>query len=379
MHVVIVGDYPRDPENISGGVEAVIYYLANALQQFEDLQISVVTLDRWNLGERTVIYNNIPVHYIRQVRLPSRLSFYGNIRQLREKLLSIQPDIVHAHIAGQYAEAAAKTRLPWVLTLHGIRFLEAALWQSFLSKLVRRRFIKNEEFRSVRNAKHIISISPFIQQTFKKNLTGKIYSIDNPVDEAFFNVEQKSEYGRILFVGRLILRKGVHTLLQAFADLNKRYPKLTLRLAGSGISSNDSKDYCNRLKQFVADSKISKAVTFLGEINRTALLEEYSKCSVFVLSSVLETAPVVIMEAMAAGKPVVSTDAGGARYLVKDGQSGFIVPVNNAEALATALERVFNNDLHKLGQKSRKIALERFHATVVAKRTRDVYFNIFGQ
>ncbi|MDX1701645.1 MAG: hypothetical protein R3250_13550, partial [Melioribacteraceae bacterium] len=94
MHVVMVGDFPRDPENISGGVEAVIYYLANALQQFEDLQISVVTLDRWNLGERTVIYNNIPVHYIRQARLPSRLSFYGNIRQMREKILSIQPHII---------------------------------------------------------------------------------------------------------------------------------------------------------------------------------------------------------------------------------------------------------------------------------------------
>jgi glycosyltransferase involved in cell wall biosynthesis len=379
MHIAMVGDYPRDHENISGGVEAVIYYLANALQQFEDLEISVVALDRWKFGERTILYNNIPVHYIRQERLPSRLSFYGNIRRLREKILSIQPDIIHAHIAGQYAEAAVKTRLPWVLTLHGIRFLEAALWQGFLSKLVRRRFIKNEEFRSVRNAKHIISISPFIQQTFKKELTGKIYSIDNPVDEAFFKLKQKSEHGRILFVGRLILRKGIHTLLQAFADLHKQYPKLTLRLAGSGISSNDSKDYFNKLKQFVADFHLNQAVTFLGEIDRTALLEEYSKCSVFVLSSVLETAPVVIMEAMAAGKPVVSTDAGGARYLIEDGKSGFIVPVNNPKALATAIERIFQNDLQKFGQRSREIAIERFHAKVVAKRTRDVYLNILNQ
>jgi glycosyltransferase involved in cell wall biosynthesis len=366
----MVGDYPRDPENISGGVEAVIYYL---------VEISVVTMDRWKFGDRTVIHNNIPVHYIRQARLPSRLSFYGNIRRLREKILSIQPDIIHAHIAGQYAEAAVKTRLPWVLTLHGIRFLEAALWQGFLSKIVRRRFIKNEEFRSVQNAKHIISISPFIQQTFKNRLTGTIYNIDNPVDEAFFKLEQKSEHDRILFVGRLILRKGVHTLLQAFADLHKRYPEIKLRLAGSGISSNDSRDYCNKLKQFVAESNLSKAVIFLGEIDRTALLEEYSKCSVFVLSSVLETAPVVIMEAMAAGKPVVSTDAGGARYLVEDGRSGFIVPVNNTEALASALERIFHNDLHKFGQRSRKIAIERFHAKVVAKRTRDVYLNILSQ
>jgi glycosyltransferase involved in cell wall biosynthesis len=375
----MVGDYPRDPENISGGVEAVIYYLTNALQQFEDLKVSVVTLDRWKFGDRTAIHNNIPVHYIRQARLPSRLSFYGNIRQLSEKILSMQPDTIYAHIAGQYAEAAAKTRLPWVLTLHGIRFLEAALWQSFLSKIVRRRFIKNEEFRSVRNANHVISISPFIHQTFKNNLTGKIYNIDNPVDDAFFKLKQKSEHGRIFFVGRLILRKGVHTLLQAFADLHKRYPELTLRLAGSGISSNDSKDYCYKLKQFVADSNIKEAVIFLGEIDRTTLLEEYSKCSVFVLSSVLETAPVVIMEAMAAGKPVVSTDAGGARYLVEDGRSGFIVPVNNVEALTTALERIFHNDLHKFGQRSREIALERFHAKVVAKRTRDVYLNILSQ
>lgn len=378
MHIVMVGDYPREPENISGGVEAVIFYLTKALQQFDDLKVSVVSLDRWGFGGQTVFHENIPANFLPQVRLPSRLSFYGNIRQMREKILSLQPDLIHAHIAGQYAEAAEKTSLPWVLTLHGIRFLEAALWQSFMSKVVRRRFIKKEELRSVRSAKHVISISPFIQQTFKRNLTGKIYNIDNPVDDAFFKLEQKSEPGRIFFVGRLIVRKGVHTLLQAFANLYKRYPEVTLRLAGGGISSNDSNDYRNKLKQFVADSNLDGVVTFLGEIDRAALLEEYSKCSVFVLSSILETAPVVIMEAMAAGKAVVSTDAGGARYLVEHGKSGFIVPTNNVDALAEALYQIFHIDLQQFGQMSRKIALERFHAKVVARRTRDVYLNILN-
>ncbi len=176
----------------------------------------------------------------------------------------------------------------------------------------------------------------------------------------------------------MIVRKGVHTLLQAFANLYKRYPEVTLRLAGGGISSNDSNDYCNKLKQFVADSNLDGVVTFLGEIDRAALLEEYSKCSVFVLSSILETAPVVIMEAMAAGKAVVSTDAGGARYLVEHGKSGFIVPTNNVDALAEALYQIFHIDLQQFGQMSRKIALERFHAKVVARRTRDVYLNILN-
>jgi glycosyltransferase involved in cell wall biosynthesis len=78
----------------------------------------------------------------------------------------------------------------------------------------------------------------------------------------------------------------------------------------------------------------------LGNLDDDALLEEYATCSALVLSSKVETAPMAIMQAMAAGKAVVSTNAGGARYLVQEGKTGFIVPVEDCGALARALLRL---------------------------------------
>jgi glycosyltransferase involved in cell wall biosynthesis len=85
-----------------------------------------------------------------------------------------------------------------------------------------------------------------------------------------------------------------------------------------------------------------------------------------------------VMQAMAAGKAVVSTDAGGVRYLVEHGQSGLVVPPNDEEALADALYQVMNSEakLEAMGRRGREIARQRFHTDVVAAKTRDVYYRI---
>ena len=89
----------------------------------------------------------------------------------------------------------------------------------------------------------------------------------------------------------------------------------------------------------------------------------------------------VIMEGLAAGNAVVSTDAGGARFLVESGQTGYIVPVNDEEALAESLYQVLG-DQEKLAAMSnwaREHASQRFHADIVAAKTREVYYRILGR
>lgn len=378
MHVVMAGDYPADPNKISGGVESVVCYLTQALQDYPDLQLDLITLGKRNTAERCVTHGRLNVHYLTTSKLPSYLSVLANIRRVRAKMLELKPDLIHVQVAGEYAEAAAYTGLPWILTLHGVRFLEVELWQSVLSKFYRGWFIKREEQRAVKRAKHVISISPFIQRTFNGQIQGRIYDIENPIDDAFFNVEQSSDPCRLLFVGRLIPRKGVHTLLQAFAHLHQRIPQATLYLAGGGSFSNEDKGYPQQLKEFVAENGLATAVTFLGELDKAALLEEYSRCSGLVLSSVVETAPMVIMEAMAAGKAIISTDAGGARYLVEHGKTGFIVPPNDADALGEALYQALKDEtaLREMGCQAREVAKQRFHASIVAAKTKEVYLKV---
>ena len=381
MHVVMLGDYPSNPNKISGGVEAVVLYLVQALQHYPDLKLDIITLSKRGTKRRTIQHENVTAHYLPRVRLPSRLSIIGNIRQMQAELLRLKPDLVHAHIAGEYAEAAARTGLPWVLTLHGIRFLEATLRPGHANKY-RCWYIKREELHAVKQAKFVISISPFVQDVFNGHLPDHVYNIENPISYSFFELPENGNPGQILFAGRLIRRKGVHTLLRAFSKLYRRMPNATLRLAGGGAQSRAyTKDYYQQLRQFVAEAGLEKAVTFLGELDEPAVLKEYSNCSVLVLSSVLETAPMVILQAMAAGKPVVSTDAGGARYLVEHGQTGFIVPPNDENALADALYQVLSDEAKSkvMGCRAKEVARQRFHTEAVAAQTREVYCDILRQ
>ena len=170
-------------------------------------------------------------------------------------------------------------------------------------------------------------------------------------------------------------------MLRAFAELRQKNPAARLRIAGGGNFSNEVRTYPQQLKQFVAEAGLEAAVTFVGELDRAALLKAYARCSVLVLPSVVETAPMVIMEAMAAGKAVVCTDAGGARHLVAHGQTGLIVPPNDAPALAGALEQVLGDEarLEAMGNRARGVAEQRFHASVVAARTREVYYAVLGR
>ncbi|HXV44421.1 MAG TPA: glycosyltransferase family 4 protein, partial [Anaerolineae bacterium] len=139
--------------------------------------------------------------------------------------------------------------------------------------------------------------------------------------------------------------------------------------------------YYQELKQFVADAGLEKAVTFLGEVSQATLLEEYAACSALVLSSVLETAPMVITQAMAAGRAVISTDAGGARYMVEHGQTGLIVPCNDEQALGEAMLQLLSNEtrLREMGRCARVVAERCFHPSVVAAQTRAAYYHILGQ
>lgn len=380
MRVVMAGDYPADLHHITGGVEAVTWNLTQALQHYPDLHIDLITLRKGGHNTETVDHNGVTVHYLPTSRAPGCFSVQANVRRLRAIMCELHPDLIHVHVAGDYAAAAAGTGRPWVLTVHGIRFLEVNLWQGFLNKYYRGWFIKRAERRALQQAKHLISISPFIQTTFTGQIRGAVYAIENPIDESFYTITAQPQPGEILFVGRLIPRKGVHILLRAFAQLHGCRPESRLRLAGGSGFTNEAEGYYAELQQFVQEADLQDAVTFLGAVDKATLRQEYARCAVVVLASRLETAPMALMEAMAAGKAVVSTDVGGARHLVEQGKTGWIVPPNDESALADALAQALSDPttLRAMGQRARAVAQRTFHADVVAARTRAVYYQILG-
>ena len=378
MHIVLVGDYPREPNRIDGGVEAVVFYLAQALKHDRDVRVSVVTLERWGRGQHVAEYEGIVVHYLRKSKLPTRLSLSDNIQRMRRQIVKLQPDLVHAHGTTEYAFAAAKSGAPWVLTLHGMRHQEAALLKGLVNRY-RTWLVKWDERSIVRRAPHVISISPHVRNIFGNYIRHQLYAIENPIADLFF--EARLPHGasppadRILYVGRLNARKDIMNLLHAFTLVRQQRPDAHLLLAGDGNINGEPSPYYLELRRFVAENNLDAVVKFSGTLDDCALVKEYAACSVVVLSSRVETAPMAIAQAMAAGKPVVSTDAGGCRYLVEDGETGYIVPIADSRALADALVRVLDDEdaAAEMGERARLLAEQRFRASVVAAQTREVY------
>jgi len=136
----------------------------------------------------------------------------------------------------------------------------------------------------------------------------------------------------VLTVARLVPIKRVTLLVEAFATVRLRAPDAHLVIVGDGPDREG-------IRQRAADLGVLDAVTFVGSVPHRELPALYRAADVFTLSSDFDNSPNVVLEAMATGMPVVSTDVGGVRQFVDDPEGGAIVPRGDVAALARALER----------------------------------------
>ena len=151
----------------------------------------------------------------------------------------------------------------------------------------------------------------------------------NPGD--FKLVTHEGAGSRLLFVGRLADVKGLPILLRAVARLKASYPALKLTIAGDGPDRQ-------RLVEMAGELGITDNVAFLGYQTQRQVRELLGQTDAFVLASFAEGVPVVLMEAMAAGVPVVATRIAGIPELVEDGVSGFLVAPGDPKTLADKVD-----------------------------------------
>jgi glycosyltransferase involved in cell wall biosynthesis len=381
MKVAVLGDYPRDPARIGGGVEAVLVCTMQHMHRFAGLELHVVTLSTEVRQVETVRHSGVTVYYVPASYRFANLTFFAiNKLRLRRVLRQIRPDLVHAHIAGPYAQVACSLGLPAIVTPHGIRYREARLKRGWVNRFVRYPLWRHEEQAALRVAPHLISISPYIEQEFASAIRGHVYRIEVPIEDAFFDVVAAPLPQRILFVGHLTPRKGALELLQALPPLQQRFPHLEVHFAGKAVPEADP-DYFPALERFVREHGLERQVSFLGQLPQDALLREYAECALLALPSYQETAPSVIEQAMAARRPVVSTRVGGIPYLVAHGETGLLVNAGDVAGLTEALARLLADEelRARMGERGRQEAEARFRADVVARQTYEVYQRVFSE
>jgi glycogen(starch) synthase len=177
---------------------------------------------------------------------------------------------------------------------------------------------------------------------------------------------------RILSVSRLIARKGLDTLIMALA--RSRREDLTLDIAGDG-------PFRSALMKLAASHGVADRVHFRGYMDRTGLASLYAESDIFVLASTAESCSMALLEAMAAGLPVIATNVGGTVELVDHGSNGLLVGAQNVDELSLALHTLAGDPAQRerFGAASRRLARERFSWSAVARQYEAIFEESLGQ
>lgn len=194
--------------------------------------------------------------------------------------------------------------------------------------------------------------------------------IDRPAVYGSMEIEE----GHFVYCGRLSAVKRVSFLLSAFKQCLESGCQQFLYVIGDG-------EEADRLKALVREYGISDRVIMLGTLPHCQTLRVMSRSRCLVLSSTNEACPMVVLEAMALGKPVIAPDVGGLRDLVKHGRNGYLFPVNDLNSMSRFMLTLGQNKVHarELGGRGAAKIKDRFAFNDVAEKYMDLYHEIVGQ
>jgi glycosyltransferase involved in cell wall biosynthesis len=372
MRIAIASEFPLAPDRVFGGLEALSRGLARRIARDASHEVHVVSFHASLAAAHLERVEGVSVH---RFPLPER---FGNLtwgaqeRSLTvEALRRIQPDVVHSLGLGPKALAVKAAGFPWVVSVNGIRSNEARA-AGGLKNRVRASVCRSMERAGLRAARHVIFPSPFVRSLLAEAVTGaRTHIIENAVDPEFFEIGAEASPRTILCVGRVIPLKAPEVLIDAVHLLAESGLDVEARFVGPP----DEASYLEHLEERARHLGISGRVRFLGFVPDWVLLREMGNAGILAHPSRVEIAPLSVMQAMAAGRPVVATNVGGTPYLVEDGKTGFLVPPGDAPKLASRLRSLLEDtELRaEFAAAARRQAERRFRIERAVEDTLSVY------
>jgi len=224
----------------------------------------------------------------------------------------------------------------------------------------------------------VISVSAEWQEHLLKIIPiARIITLRNCIDIQTFHPNGACNAGQrvnILFLGRMGPSKGSSDLIEAIHCLEQGKLNLHVWMVGPEERNGDFQDAQQLLEKY----HLADTCEILGPVDREQALQLYKEASLFVLPSYFEGLPMVILEALAAGLPIIATSVGGISELVRDAYNGFLFPPGNIEALAGALENLAGDaNLRKImGQNSREIAEQELDVRVYVDKITQLYSSL---
>ncbi|MCE5203415.1 MAG: glycosyltransferase [Actinomycetia bacterium] len=179
-------------------------------------------------------------------------------------------------------------------------------------------------------------------------ITAPVEYVSNGIDvDLIARKESYEPSGRIVHAGRLGFEKNVDVVIEAFARVAEKHPGLVLDIRGDGPARGS-------LERLAATLGLESHVRFTGFVDRAVLAREYRDYDCFVTASTMETQGIVLLEAMAAGLPVVGVRALAVPEIVRSARDGIVVPPGDVQSFAHAIERLVSDDQlrERLGRQS---------------------------
>lgn len=348
-----------------GGLQRVVVTICRTLDRSR-FDVSVLCMRKAGLYVSEIEKLGIPVILI-PVR--SKGTDYFASMKVAAVFRKLKPDVIHTHNTQPFIEgtiAAVMTGVKRVIhTDHARIFpdkrrymLMEWLLSHFVEKVVG---VSEHTTKSLNKYEHIS----------EKKLTTIVNGIE--YESISVNIELKKKTlslpSNCLVIGaavRLSEQKGLHYVIEVLPDLIKNYPHIEMVIAGDGPLRM-------QLQVRAKELKIDKKVHFIGP--RLDVLELLQVFDIYVLPSLWEGLPMIILEAMASGCPVIATDVGGVREAIVDNETGILVEPGNKKALYEAIEKlVTDKDLRKkLGVNSRQRFNEKFTADIMVKKYEALY------
>jgi len=358
---------------VPGGVQSHVASLASAMRADGDEVVIVAPGDgRGPFGGYAGTGGSLRVPFNGSVAPigPGALSASRTRRYLAE----IQPDVVHVHepLVPAVGLSAARTDVaPVVATFHA--------WSSDVRAY---RFARPLGRRVLDGLAASLAVSDAAARYHAAALgvdPGRFEVVPNGVEVARFAAVPERRVGggddpeTLLFVGRLEPRKGLATLIRAFVRLRTDRPGVRLLVVGEG----SERARC----EAALPAAMRQDVRFLGRVDDAALVAAYAEADLYVSPAIGgESFGIVLLEAMAAGRPVVASDLPGYRSVVTPGRDGVLVPAGDPGALATAVAALLDDPDRRVQMIEAGRATAAAHDwPAVATRLRAVYERVLGR
>lgn len=299
-------------------------------------------------------------------RLLHHLVCVAEASQIRIWLARTRASHLHAHFGTNSAEIAMQTRVlggpRYSFTVHGPEEFSAPLALE----------------DKIRRSAFVVAISSFgrsqLYMRIAAALWPRVHVVHCALEPSFYSAASDSVKSatRMVCVGRLCEAKGQLLLVEAIAELKQRGVRVDLVLAGDG-------DLREQIEKRVRDLGLEDSVQITGWISSNEVRNELLAARAMVLPSFAEGLPVVIMEALALRRPVITTYIAGIPELVKAGDNGWLVPAGSIHDLTAAIEDCLSrsvDEINRLGDAGKQAVLERHaidtEAQKLAKHIRDL-------